>query len=325
MTGISARRHEPVLVLPRARYGNRRQHWLAKRREGITATDAAVLLGVDPWQSPLSLYVDKTTGEGEDDAGEAAYWGLQLEHVVAFEWAKRNRGRGLRVAPTPGLLAHPERPWQMATIDRYTMGDRHEAAAPSGVLEVKTTDARNNEKWQEGQPPPLRVVAQVQHQLIVTGLDVAYVAALIGGNRYREWEVPFDPQLAEDITAIEAEFLDRLARLDPPAPIGHDADDAALDALFAADGTEATVDGDLVARRRELDEQIKALAGDKKTVEQLIKAQLGDATEGLVDGRPAVTWRQQTRASYTVPESTFRVLRFKPAKREKQSHADTAA
>lgn len=323
MTTTGGRRHTPTVLLPRGRYGPRQEHWLAARRAGITGRDAAVLLGVDPYASPLSLYVDKLTGpEFDSDAGEAAYWGSQLEHVVAIEWGKRNRDRGV-ILPTPGLLAHPDQPWQMATIDRYVAQDRR--SRPHAVLEVKTTGAWRAEQWPEHGAPPLHVLAQVQHQLIVTGLELGYVAVLVGGQSYREWEVPFEPDLAAEITAIEAEFLDRLRRRDPPAPIGHAADDDALDALFTADGSEAVVDAGLVARRLELFAQRKSLEAEQKRLEQQIKAQLGDATEGVDEsGRALVSWREQTRAGYQVPEASFRVLRFptKTTRRKATTHAD---
>lgn len=316
------RRHEPVLTLPRSKYGNRRQHWLAARQTGITATDAAALLGVDPWESPLSVYIAKTAVlDDVDAASEAMYWGNQLEHVVAREWERRNRARGLRIAPTPGLLAHPARPWQMATIDRYvtTATDR---GAPVAVLECKTTDSRNSEHWAEDAEPPLRVVAQVQHQLIVTGLDHAYVAVLVGGNRFRQWEIPFDAELAEQITAVEQEFRDRLERRDPPAPIGHDADDAALDALFIPDPDRtAVIPSALVSSRREFDDAEKLVKAEKKKIDQAIKFEIGEATEVLDDnGQKVATYRQQTRKSYVVAETTFRALRFtKPPTPQKES------
>jgi len=33
-----------------------RDRWLAVRREGITATDAATIMGASPWDSPFALW-----------------------------------------------------------------------------------------------------------------------------------------------------------------------------------------------------------------------------------------------------------------------------
>lgn len=318
------RRHEPELILPVSRYGRDRRRWLAARRDGITATDAAGILGVDPWESPLSLYAAKTTGT-ETAVSEAMYWGTRLERVVAEEWGRRNKHLG-RVLPTPGLLAHRDRTWQRATLDRYVgrvtdLGAGIRAPLPVAVLECKTTDARHKEHWPEDGSPPLRVIAQVMHQLIVTGLDVGYVAVLIGGNHYREWRIDYDPELADQITAAEEEFLDRVRNGDPPAPSGHDADDAALDVLFTADpgAAQVPIEPSLIAEHR-YHKQVRDDADrEARRVANLIKYQLGDATEGVDPDtkKTVVTYRETTRDGYTVAPTTYRALRFTRQKESK--------
>jgi putative phage-type endonuclease len=314
-----SRRHEPVLILPRARYGKDRRRWLDARRQGITATDAAAILAVDPWRSPLSLYVEKVHGAGEVTS-EKAYWGTQLEHVVAVEWGKRHRADGLRVVPTPGLLAHPDMTWMMATLDRY-VGERRYAidgraeVLPVAVLECKTTDARNREAWPEDGSPPLRVIAQATHQLIVTGLDLAHVAVLIGGNTYREWDISYDPELADALIGTELDFRDRIAQRVPPAPIGLDSDDEALDRLFtAAPGTTAEVPAGLLEQYRAAQQAEKDAEAARKALAQQIKFTMGDATEGVVGGRLVATYRPAHRGGYSVAATDYRALRLVKAK-----------
>jgi putative phage-type endonuclease len=292
MTAIA----EPVVVLPRREYARGkagRRRWLEERRRGIGGSDAAAVLGLSPWASPLSLWVEKTHPNIDDRQTEAMRWGNVLEDAVARELAKEH---GIRLGPCPGILAHPERPWQRATLDRYAL---NRADRPEAVVEVKTANAFAAGEWQQDGPPPDHVVIQVQHQLDVTGLHLGYVAALVGGNQPRWWPVERDDDLIAMLRAEEERFWQLVQAGTPPAPIGHDADGDALAALYAGDpGRETVLDATTlhaVEQRRQAQAD-KALA--EETIEFLghqIKAALGDATEGLrPDGTTAVTWRPQT-------------------------------
>lgn len=74
-----------------------RLEWLRHRQAGIGGSDAAAVLGLSRWKSPLDVWLDKTkeiTESGEQS--EAAYWGSVLEDIVAAEFSKRT---GLAVRP----------------------------------------------------------------------------------------------------------------------------------------------------------------------------------------------------------------------------------
>lgn len=285
---------EPVLVLPRAAYRRNRARWLAARRQGIGGSDAAAVLGLSPWESPLSLWVDKTRPAGDDQRTEAMRWGTVLEDAIAREMAKEY---GIRLGPCPGLLAHPHRPWQLATVDRYVV-DR--TRRPTAVVEVKTANAFAAGEWAAGGPPPNHVVIQVQHQLDVTGLDVGYVAALVGGNQPRWWALERDEELLGMLRRAEERFwTDHILTGVPPAPTGHDADGAALAALYKGDpGREVVLAAEVLDDLEHLaaaKAEIKDLGRYATSLEQKVKAALGDATEGLrPDGSTAVTWRPVT-------------------------------
>ena len=282
---------EPVLVLPRAAYRRNRTRWLETRRSGIGGSDAAAVLGLSPWSSPLSLWLDKVHGGDDARRSEAMRWGTVLEDAIAREMAREH---GIRLGPCPGILAHPDRRHQLATIDRYGV-DRDRR--PTSVVEVKTADGFAAADWDEDGPAPDHVVIQVQHQLDVTGLDVGYVAALVGGNRPRWWEVPRDDELITDLRMAEDAFWhDHVLAGVPPEPIGHDADGDALAELYPGDpDRQVILDGPTRSDVESL-RMLKAHIAEAKSAaelhEQRIKAYLGDATEGLLpDGSTAITWR----------------------------------
>jgi putative phage-type endonuclease len=284
--------HEPVLVLPRKAYRRDRRRWLEARRSGIGGSDAAAVVGLSPWASPLSLWVEKVRDVEDAGQTEAMRWGTVLEDAIAREMAKEH---GISLGPCPGILAHPERRWQIATIDRY--GVHRHTREPNAVVEVKNTNAFGHADWPADGPPPDHVVIQVQHQLDVTGLEVGYVAALVGGNTPRWWEIFRDGELIGSLRAEEARFWsEHVLTGQPPDPIGHDADGDALADLYPGDpGRELILDRDLLAlieQRQAARVAAAELAAIADGIDLQIKATLGPATEGLrPDGSTAVTWR----------------------------------
>ena len=54
-----------------------RDKWLELRRQGIGGSDAAAIMGLNPWKTPMDIWLEKT-GEFLDDEepeNEKMYWG----------------------------------------------------------------------------------------------------------------------------------------------------------------------------------------------------------------------------------------------------------
>ena len=58
------------------------EDWLEYRKQGIGGSDAAVACGISRYKSPVELWLEKTGQLPNQEAGEAAYWGTQLEPFV---------------------------------------------------------------------------------------------------------------------------------------------------------------------------------------------------------------------------------------------------
>ena len=63
--------------------------WLEYRKQGIGGSDASVVCGINRYKSPVELWMEKTDQMPSQEAGEAAYWGTQLEPFVRAEFTKR--------------------------------------------------------------------------------------------------------------------------------------------------------------------------------------------------------------------------------------------
>lgn len=304
MTTATASR--PVVIAPA---DLPREEWLVARRRGIGGSDVAAILGMDPRRSPLHVYYDKLGQLPDEDAGEAAEWGVLLEDVVARQFGRLT---GLDVRPSPGILGHPERSWQIANIDRLLAPAPD--AEPDSLLEVKTASAFLDDQWDRGGDPeqvPDRAALQVHHYLAVTGFARAHVAVLIGGQRYRSYLIERDDEFIETLSTLEAEFWQQVVDRRPPRADGSKATTELLGHLYDVEPDlvrvldPAEVEPLLIARA-EAKEAEKTAKHRADEAENALRQMLGEAEVGVIDGRPVVTWKSCERAGYTVAPTTYR-------------------
>ncbi len=198
----------------RSRYGKairlastlnlKRPDWLRIRGLGIGSSDAAVAIGLSPYKSPLSLWLEKTGRKEAEDLSEkeAVIWGTVLEPVLANVYAERT---GSKVRRVNAVLQSTEHPFMLANLDREVVGD-HGAGAGVGVLEIKTAGYHSAPQWEEG--IPIAYQCQVLHQLAVTGHAWADVAVLIGGQDFRIYRIERDDDKIADLIERERVFWD---------------------------------------------------------------------------------------------------------------------
>lgn len=197
-----------------------RAEWLEQRRHGLGSSDAATVVGLNPYESPYSLWEQKT-GKAplelpvDDDQAERMEWGNLLEPVVRDETARR---LGLTIAKPDHGHHHRDHEWLRCNLDGWTDDGR--------LAEFKTTHPRNADQW-DGYIPDLAEV-QVHHAANVVGATHAVVACLIGGQRLVIHEVALNRNVQDMLLEAEADFWEHVQRDTPPPLDGHT---STLDAL----------------------------------------------------------------------------------------------
>ena len=204
------------------------QDWLDLRGKGIGGSDVGAIMGFVKQRPPISVWMEKTGRAEPQDLSdnESVEWGTRNEDNIRQKFCEEH--------PEFQVFHHPdvsfqskERPWARANLD----GIIKDKDGRFGILEIKTADARMASAWDEGVPP--YYIAQVTHYLGVTGWSFAYVAVLIGGNRYREYRIERDE---EDIKAVNErvdEFWNVFVQKQiMPAIVGTEAESQALMSLY---------------------------------------------------------------------------------------------
>ena len=262
------------------------QDWLDYRKQGIGGSDAAVVCGISRYKSPVELWLEKTGQMPDQEAGEAAYWGTQLEGLVRVEFTKRT---GIEVEHRMELLRSDEHPFMQANLDGTCL---HPDLGPC-IFEAKTASAFKAGEWEDSIPD--EYFLQVQHYMAVTGYQGTYIAALIGGNTFRWKFIPRDEEVIALLVQLEADFWQHVQSETPPPLDGSSASARFLAERFPSSVLRSTVAlpenaAALVQQYDEASQQIKALTERKQEAENLLKEMLGDHETGTA-GDHLVTWK----------------------------------
>jgi putative phage-type endonuclease len=264
--------------------------WLGLRKNGIGGSDASVVCGINKWKSPIELWMEKTDQMPCQEAGEAAYWGNQLESLVKSEFTKRT---GIEITPLNQLLQSIEYPYMLANIDGTCS---HPIYGPC-IFEAKTSSAYRAEEWSDNIPD--EYILQVQHYLTVTGYPGAYIAVLIGGNTFNWKFIERDDELIAMLIQLEGDFWRHIQERVPPAMDGSDASAKFLSERFpdSIPASKIVLPADAAALINQYEtacEEVKKFTEQKQEAENLLKQMIGDSESGVIGNR-VVTWKSITQ------------------------------
>ena len=182
------------------------EEWLALRRTKITATDARVLMGVDPWKTKKQLY-DEKLGVGKPQK-QTFYMkrGLDLEDSI---------------------IAHLEHkygiPFQKATVVRGFCLASLDAMSNDGniIAEIKCPGKTDHDLALRGKIPE-KYYPQLQFSMHVTGLESIYYESSADGDTSVSVRVERNQEYIDRMLDVCFDFYQSvLKQISPP----HDEND----------------------------------------------------------------------------------------------------
>lgn len=266
-----------------------RTAWLDWRRGGLGASDISAVLGLSPWDSPWSLWAEKVGLTPPKDSNESMDFGRYAEHMIRPWFQDRT---GLVVRGGQQWCTHPDISWALATPD----GDVHDPGTDLllGGLEIKT-DWQSFSGWDE---VPAYYQCQGQWQMFVRGQERVWFPTM-HGRRLEVYELERDDADIALLVERATEFWEtHVLGGVPPLVDGSDATLRALQQVYPDHTPGTTVELDQVGRAAvRLLDQARAAKREADADEKAAKARLaslmGDAEEGLEDGKRIVSYRSQ--------------------------------
>lgn len=263
--------------------------WLEHRRHSIGGSDAAALLGMNPWVSPYALWADKTGRLQEKPDNEAMRQGRDLEFYVAQRWEETT---GKSVRRCNAILKNSDYPWAHANIDRDVVGE-------NAGLECKTTSVMQLKKFKNGEYPE-QYYAQCVHYMAVTGADRWYLAVLILNQGFYDFVIERDQEEIDALMKMELRFWELVQRDTPPPADGRAATTEAMKEVYRQAANEQVTLYDkevLLQEWKMLCRQEESIESRKEQIKQICMQELGDCSIGEC-GSFTVRWQPQTRKTF---------------------------
>ncbi len=264
--------------------------WLKLRSQYIGGSDAAAVVGLNPFSSPYSLWAEKT-GKVPGFAGNlATEVGAYLEEFVAQKFTQET---GKKVRKCNQSFLNSEYPFAIANIDREIVGE-------DAGLEIKTTDSLNLKKFKGGEYPS-NYYAQMVHYMAVTGKQRWYLAVLIGNKEFKWFTLDRDEDEINALMTAEAEFWELVKTNTAPAVDGYTPTTETLKEVYSESDDSVRVDlysyGSDLEQYIALKKQIKELETMQDEIANRIKEFMGEAGSGECE-RFYVSWKNQSRSTF---------------------------
>lgn len=153
-----------------------KETWLLERNKGIGGSDAAAIIGRNPYISNVDLWEIKTGRRQQEDISEKPYvaYGVAAEPLL-IEMFKLDYPEYEVWHTDYDTRCHPKYDFIFGSLDGELTSKE---TGEKGVLEIKTTNilqSMQNEKWNDRVPD--NYFCQVLQYLMVTGYSFAILKA----------------------------------------------------------------------------------------------------------------------------------------------------
>lgn len=153
-----------------------REQWLNERKKGVGGSDAAAIIGLNPYKLNVELWEEKTGRKEVEDISNKSYvkYGTEMEDILRQSF-KIKHPEFLVTHKENSMIKHPKYSFLFASLD----GELLEiVSGRKGILEIKTSEilrSTQKEKWKDKIPD--NYYCQVLHYLNVTGYEFAKLFA----------------------------------------------------------------------------------------------------------------------------------------------------
>ena len=201
-----------------------RKQFIEARRASIGGSDAAAIMGLNPYSSPVRVWAEKLGKAQPKPDNEAMRQGRDLEDYVARRFIEAT-GKSVDYEPN-AFVRNEKYPWAHANPDRMVVGE-------SAGLECKTTSSLRLKEFKNGSYPET-YYAQCVHYMAVTGAERWYLAVLVLGKDFFVYTIERDEDEINALMAEEERFWNNYVRPQVQPPVdGSEATSDALDEIYS--------------------------------------------------------------------------------------------
>jgi predicted phage-related endonuclease len=290
------------------------------RSRFLGGSDAAAVLGVSPWETPVELWRAKTGRKQKnpaplDPAAERRYTrGHRLEPFIREMAIDKLQSMGLRVelVACNERYVDPEHAFLSCEID-FELRLWGTLAINGGEVvfdgehinaDAKSVSGFARKKWGEvdTEDVPIEYASQFMHGLMITGRRACLVAAL---RSFDDVDIFWTLRDDETIAAMRAKlvsfWVDHVQADVPPDPLKFDD----IKALFPLDNGQATEADEEIAGKVQQLLEIKARIKQFEDAEEALQFEIAELISPnarlTYEGRDIATWKAQNDTRLSQP------------------------
>lgn len=262
--------------------------WLRWRAEGITATEAAVIMFPDQYKSALTVYNQKVGIAPPDDQSDPDGF-FEWGHILEDDLIRKFKNVHPELADTVSQGRLYQRNWAKCSLDAQCFL----LDGTPCIIECKSSQSAA--KWN---PYPEKYFAQVQWQMYVTGIRKAIIIAVIceGGYHYIEREVEYSPKFVEEMLYKCLDIYRHVLSKTTPdiSVLGNPESDKKAIAQLAGESERTGEDATITREEYEKYERLKEAAEKATEAFENFKNQLAykmmDSPRTTCEGKKFASW-----------------------------------
>lgn len=276
--------------------------WSGDPAEGRNAflggSDTGTILGINPFKSPYTLWLEKTGRLEPPDLSDkiAVKVGHLLEEAVAQLYESET---GHKVQESVVSYMCKEYPFLKGHVDRIVIDDDERG------LECKTTSSNNKYDYENGEVPPY-YYSQCQFYMMMTGRKYWDLGTLRDNYQFYINEIVRDEDYIQELLNRMIWFWNCVVTDTPPEIDSSYSTSDSLNRLYAEGKGNTTVDlhtfNNLIKKREEyasLEKEYKQL---KNEADNIIKDKLGNNEKGESENY-YVTWKTMCRPKFNLEKA----------------------
>lgn len=185
------------------------------RTKGIGGTDISAIVGLNPWRTPLDVFLEKTGQSIPKEDNENMWWGRELEPVLSKRYTKET-GTDLIIPWQEELPAvHPDFPWYVGSPDALKYEHGYICYLPKPILmkaeggvDFKTSG--QPQEWGEAgtdQVPEHYYLQAMWYMGLTTALWWDIAVLIMGFTRdFKIFRINRDQEIIDRLTILGADF-----------------------------------------------------------------------------------------------------------------------
>ena len=254
--------------------------WIDHRYESIGASDAGAVLGINPYKSPVDVYMEKVTRTNDFEDNFNMWLGREMEPIIKKKFTQET---GLKVRDDNKIRIDKEYPFLSTNLDGMVVGEK----VP---VEYKALG------FFDGEIPDY-YFAQLQHQMMVTEAEYAYFAVVcLGRSRtFNVQKVDFNEEFVKLMREELVTFWNENV-LQEVMPEPTNLDDIKKMYPISDPGSILELEDNSLSQKLAILKDSRATIKEHTDIAKAVQVELmdymGDKEVLIKDGENLITWKQ---------------------------------